>query len=61
MRWIIDHAPQPGPLHWDYRCLVCSGNVDDHAGILRRWLLRRRLAKTSGTGRWSDKLKDAIN
>lgn len=35
------HAPKPGPLYWDWRCLRCSEPVADHpswwARLRRRW------------------------
>lgn len=39
---IYDHAPWPGPMAWDFRCLVCSEDVDQHAGLIARWRWRRR-------------------
>lgn len=36
------HAPQPGPGYWDWRCLVCDGDVDKHPGVLERFRIRRR-------------------
>jgi hypothetical protein len=39
---IYDHAPQPGPMYWDWRCLTCSEPVGQHAGWLARWRWRRR-------------------
>lgn len=32
-RW---HAPAPGPLYWDFKCLRCDGLVRDHPGFIRR-------------------------
>lgn len=37
-----DHAPHPGPGHWDFRCMVCDEPVRNHANALQRWLWRRR-------------------
>jgi hypothetical protein len=32
------HRAVPGPLYWDYRCLVCGDDVDAHAPWwLRLW------------------------
>jgi hypothetical protein len=42
---IMDHAPRPGPQYWDWRCLVCSQRVDDHAGLWARWRWRRTRRK----------------
>lgn len=36
------HAPRPGPLYWDFRCLVCGENVADHPSWWRRLLHRWR-------------------
>ena len=36
---IDDHRAIPGPLYWDFRCLVCSENVSDHS--FWRWLWRK--------------------
>lgn len=51
---IYDHAPQPGPQHWSWRCLVCSEAVSDHAGWFARW--RHNRVKhdwfLSGGGDW---------
>ena len=30
------HAPKPGPLYWDWRCLVCGEPVADHAPWWKR-------------------------
>lgn len=38
---ILDHAPKPGPMYWDWRCLRCSEPVADHGGVLARWRWRR--------------------
>lgn len=38
---IYDHAPAPGPSYWEWRCLVCSERVADHAGFWARWRWRR--------------------
>lgn len=46
------HRPVPGPLYWDYRCLVCSGPVEAHPGLIERWRRRRRRCSTCGQ-RWS--------
>jgi hypothetical protein len=40
------HVSQPGPDYWSWRCLRCSGRVDDralHPGVrlFWRWLKRR--------------------
>jgi hypothetical protein len=35
---IYDHAPIPGPQHYDWRCLACSQPVAQHAN----WWARRR-------------------
>lgn len=45
VRWprpsvIYDHAPQPGPMHSDFRCLRCGRYVDDHVGAFMRWRYR---------------------
>jgi hypothetical protein len=38
---IDDHAPEPGPFFWDWRCRRCEHPVTAHASRLRR--LWRRL------------------
>ena len=42
---IYDHAPQPGPLYWDFRCLRCPQPVARHAGWFARWRWRRRVKR----------------
>jgi hypothetical protein len=37
---IEDHLARPGPLYWDFKCLVCDGLVDDHIGLFRFWWRR---------------------
>lgn len=27
----IMHLPAPGPQYWSFRCMICDGNVADHA------------------------------
>lgn len=36
---IYDHKPRPGPQYWNWRCLVCSEPVNQHAGFWarRKW------------------------
>lgn len=42
-RWPIDdHAARPGPLYWDFKCTVCSGEVRLHAPFYVRWWRRWR-------------------
>lgn len=36
----IMHKPAPGPMYWDFRCLICSEPVRDHAPFWRRVLHR---------------------
>lgn len=38
---IYDHKARPGPLHWDYRCMRCNGDVLNHGGWWARFLWRR--------------------
>lgn len=38
------HTPRPGPLHWDWRCLVCSDPIAAHPSLIRR-LMRRWAAR----------------
>lgn len=42
---IYDHAARPGPDYWHFRCLVCSEPVADHMGLVRGWLMRRRVRR----------------
>lgn len=37
---ITDHGARPGPGYWDWRCLVCSEPVDEHASWWQRLRLR---------------------
>lgn len=37
---IKDHKPVPGPLHWDWRCLVCEAPVAHHETRFDRVLAR---------------------
>ncbi len=36
-----DHVARPGPMYWDYRCLICGETVDGHTPWWR--LLLRRI------------------
>lgn len=47
---ITDHIAEPGPLYWDYRCLVCSDLVSKHSftGYLREKLKARFTGKGRG-------------
>lgn len=48
------HAPEPGPLYWDWRCLRCGERCADHPGLFarlrHRW--RRRRAKDAQEEDW---------
>lgn len=44
-RGLIMHCPIPGPLYWNWRCLLCDQAVDDHANWLQRLVYRWRLRK----------------
>jgi hypothetical protein len=37
---IVDHLAAPGPGYWDWRCLRCGEDVDQHIGLWR-WLWRK--------------------
>jgi hypothetical protein len=32
---VIDHLARPGPMYWDFKCLICDGLVRDHPGLIR--------------------------
>lgn len=55
---IVDHAPSPGPMYWDGRCLRCDGLVSDHASWLDRLRWRRHrwevvaMMSAGGVGPW---------
>lgn len=34
-------SPRPGPQHWDWRCLECSGSMPSDWEILRRMFGRK--------------------
>jgi hypothetical protein len=37
---LIMHAAWPGPMYWDFKCLLCDGLVRNHANIIERLLWR---------------------
>jgi hypothetical protein len=46
---IDDHIAQPGPVYWDWLCLVCSEPVDAHVSAIRQvW---RRICESLGLHR----------
>lgn len=41
------HRPQPGPVHWDWRCLVCSEAVSVHPSWWARVKHRRAVRRAT--------------
>jgi hypothetical protein len=42
------HAPIPGPMYWDFKCLVCDGSVDRHPNLIHRFRIRRANRRSGG-------------
>ena len=36
------HRAKPGPMYWDFKCLVCDGLVSDHPTFWGKVLLKLR-------------------